>query len=78
MNDEKKSFDNPNTVVFNEQNRKKKIKIDFRTERKKVLLKLDESQRQKEVHFVLTSRQVKNSPGSFFVFSFVGFIWFAS
>ena len=73
MNDEKKSFHNPKTVVFKEQNRKKKIKIDFRTTRQKVLLKLDESQRKKAIHFVLTFRQVKISPADFFMFWFVGF-----
>ena len=78
MNDEKKSFHNPKTVVFKEQNRKKKIKIDFRTTRQKVLLKLHESQRKKAINFVLTFRQVKNWTGDFFILSFVGFIWFAS
>ena len=78
MNDEKKSFHNPKTIVFKEQNRKKKIKIDFRTTRQKVLLKLHESQRKKAINFVLTFRQVKNSTGDFFILSFVGFIWFAS
>ena len=78
MNDEKKSFHNPKTVVFKEQNRKKIIKTDLRTTRQKVLLKLHESQRKKAINFVLTFRQVKNSTGDFFILSFVGFIWFAS
>ena len=78
MKDDKKSFHNPKTVVFKEQNRKNKIKIDLRTVRKKVLPKLDESQRQKEVYFVLTFWQEKKLPVSFFVFSFVGFICFVS
>ena len=78
MRDEKKSFHNPKTLVIKEQNRKKKIKIDFRTTQKKVLLNLDESQRKKAIHFARSFRQAIKSLVESENFSFVGFICFAS
>ena len=49
MKDEKKIFYNPKAVVIKVGNRKKKIKIDFRTTQEKVLQKLDDSQNKKGV-----------------------------
>ena len=72
MKDEKQSFHNPKTIVIKEPNTKKKIKIDFWTTQEKVLLNLDESPREKELHFELTFRQAKKSPVEILVFSFVG------
>ena len=48
MKDEQKSFHNPNTIVFKEQNTKKKLKIDFTSTQEKTLLKLEESQEKKQ------------------------------
>ena len=73
MKDERKSFHNPKTVVIKEENRKKKMKIDFRTTTKKYLLKLGESQRKKVIHFVLTFRHAIKSLEDSEKFSFVGF-----
>ena len=72
MKDEKKSFLNPKTVVIKEPNTKNKIKIYLWITHKKIMLKLVESPRKKEVHFELTFRQAKKSPVEIFVFSFVG------
>ena len=62
MKDEQKCFYNPKTVVIKEENMKKKIMFDFRTIQKIFLLKLDESPREKELHFEVTFRQAKKSP----------------
>ena len=58
MKDEKKSFHNPHTVVIKEENRKKKLNIDFTITQQKVLLNLDEFQ-EKAISFELKLRQTK-------------------